>query len=128
MKGFIRFNLQLECDYASWVHAYRCVQCTDVIDVVTEYLEIDSYREWFAERHYTGSYHWDLVRSVGKEINSVSTEGGIARVASSHMTGSLILWAQDETTTEALDVFSEMFGAGIFFRCNCSQFFDGCAT
>ena len=58
----------------------------------------------------------------------LKSEGGIARVASSHMTGSLILWAQDETTTEALDVFSEMFGAGIFFRCNCSQFFDRCAA
>ncbi|WKA08750.1 hypothetical protein VitviT2T_026445 [Vitis vinifera] len=33
----------------------ECVQCTDVIDVVTGYLEIDSYREWFAERHYTGA-------------------------------------------------------------------------
>ena len=27
-------------------------------------------------KDYTGSYHWDLVRSVGKEINSVFTKGG----------------------------------------------------
>ena len=31
------------------------------------------------------------------------------------MIGSSILWAKDETTTEALVVFSEMFGDGIFF-------------
>ena len=52
-------------------------------------------------------------------------------MASSHMIGSSILWAKDETTTEALVVFSEMFGDGIFFfffRRSCSQFFDGCAA
>ena len=64
MKGFIRFNLQLECDYASWVLTYRCVQCTDVIDVVTGYLEIDSYREWFAERHYTGENRFGWMFSI----------------------------------------------------------------
>ena len=71
MKGFIRFNLQLECDYASWVLTYRCVRCTDVIDVLTGYLEIDSYREWFAERHYTGEnrFGWSWLWNSWKTVS-----------------------------------------------------------